>query len=104
MKGFYITVLGICMFVLPGFAQSLPQDSVRFATEDARQSPKLTLAQNRIVIENLPSDDVLEVYNIMGVKIYSQRIKSGTNEYAVDLPRGYYIIKAGKLVKKVAVR
>ena len=64
----------------------------------------IKLAENRLVIENLPKEDILEIYNIMGVKVYNRRVNAGTNEYILSLPKGYYILKIGKLTKKIAIR
>ncbi len=61
-------------------------------------------AGNRLIVENLPKDDILEVYNIMGVKVHNRRVNAGTNEYLLSLPKGYYILKIGKITKKIAIR
>ena len=67
-------------------------------------SLKVVFAESRIIIENLPTDNILEIYNIMGVKVYTRRLKAGTNEYNISLPKGYYIIKIGKFTKKIAIK
>jgi hypothetical protein len=40
----------------------------------------------------------------MGVKVYNRRVKAGTNQYILSLPKGYYIIKIGKLTRKIAIK
>ncbi|HHU96740.1 MAG TPA: T9SS type A sorting domain-containing protein [Petrimonas sp.] len=65
---------------------------------------KVKLAENRLTIENLEKDGVLEVYNIMGSKVYAQRVKAGTSTHILSLPKGYYIIKIGKFSRKIAVK
>ena len=74
-------------------SQSISQDSL-----------KVVITENRLIVENLPKDNILEIYNIMGVKVFTRRLKSGTNEYHISLPRGYYIIKIGKFTKKIAIK
>ncbi len=74
-------------------SQSITQDSL-----------KVVITENRLIIENLTKDNILEIYNIMGAKVYTRRIKSGTNEYNISLPKGYYIIKIGKFTKKIAIK
>src|SRR5690554_4817259 len=71
---------------------------------NGQDSLSVKFSGSRLIVENLPKDNVLEVYNIMGTKVYTRRINSGTNEYQLTLPRGYYIIKIGKFTKKIAVR
>jgi hypothetical protein len=74
-------------------SQSITQDSL-----------KVVITENRLIIENLTKDNILEIYNIMGAKVYTRRLKSGTNEYHISLPKGYYIIKIGKFTKKIAIK
>ncbi len=100
-----------CYTVFPALAQE--NDSVWMAREHATmeqagkdQEPEINIrvVDNRILVENLPREMILEIYNIMGVKVYSRRIPPGTGEYPVNLPRGYYILKIGKTTKKIAIR
>ena len=69
-----------------------------------QDSLKVVFTESRLIIENLPTDNILEIYNIMGAKVYTRRLKSGTNEYHISLPKGYYIIKIGKFTKKIAIK
>ncbi len=65
---------------------------------------KIKMGRNHLTIENLPRDGVLDIYNIMGAKVYSRRVKAGTNQYILSLPRGYYILKIDKYTRKIAVK
>jgi len=78
------------------------QDSQNW--EDPQNKTKIKLTGSQLIIENLPEDGVLEIYNIMGVKVYNRHVKAGTNQYILSLPKGYYIIKIGKFTRKIAVR
>lgn len=69
-----------------------------------QDSLRVVFTENRLIIENLRTDNILEIYNIMGAKVYTRRLKSGTNEYHISLPKGYYIIKIGKFTKKIAIK
>ena len=84
--------------------KTLQKTSTLQETIAFQDSVIIKLADNRLIIENLPNDDILEVYNIMGVKVYNRRIKAGTNEYVLSIPKGYYILKIGKLTKKISIR
>lgn len=87
------------------------QDSARFPTrqetqneEDPQDKTRIKMTGNQLIVENLPEDGILEIYNIMGAKVYNRRVKAGTNQYSLSLPKGYYIIKIGKLTRKIAVK
>lgn len=92
-----------------------PLDSLQKRLEMQRQTEllpllepdneiRIKLLENRLTLENIPEDGVLEIYNIMGVKVYSQRIKAGIAEVTLTVPRGYYIIKIGKFTRKIAIK
>lgn len=72
--------------------------------EDPQDKTTIKLTGSQLIIENLPEDGVLEIYNIMGVKVHNRRVNAGTNQYILSLPKGYYIIKIGKLTRKIAVK
>ena len=109
MKAFrYIFVILFLILGLNLYGNDISKDDIfqDAILQDAilQDTIKIKFSESTLIIENLPKDDVLEIYNIMGAKVYTRRIKSGTNEYQITLPRGYYIIKIGKFTKKIAVR
>ena len=46
----------------------------------------------------------LEVYNLIGVRVSLYRIDSADKTVTLGLQRGCYILKVGKVVRKVFVR
>lgn len=89
---------------LLSFVALAQQNSNQILMEEQKPDIKITYVENRLIIENLPKDDVVEIFNIMGVKVYTQRVKAGTNEYVVNLSKGFYIIRVGTTTKKIAVK
>ncbi len=116
MKRYCFLLLMIYLASGVGFSQSALRNSDPFGMEEqqnrlelqneeeAEDKTKIRLNGNRLIIEDLPEDGVLEIYNIMGAKVYNRRVKAGTNQYILSLPRGYYIIKIGKLTRKIVIR
>ena len=109
MKSFRCTLLVLFLFVgLNSYGNTINNDSTSYISStysnNRQESLLIKFTGSTLVIENLPKDDIMEIYNIMGAKVYTRRINSGTNEYQLTLPRGYYIIKIGKFTKKIAVR
>ena len=68
------------------------------------ESLKIYISENRLVIENLPKDTIIEIYSIVGTKVASIRAKAGYGEYYLSLSKGYYIVKVGNVVKKIAIK
>lgn len=58
----------------------------------------------RIPLENVPTSGYLEVYSILGVKVTSVNLKTCIGTCPLELPKGLYIIKAGKVAQKIVVR
>lgn len=105
MKKIYISILLILAFVFSFEGNKIfafNQSSIQMT--ETEEETKISISENRLVIENLKQDSILEVYSIVGVKVYSIKIKAGTNEYPLNLPKGYYIIRIGSITKKIALR
>ncbi|MBK5722473.1 T9SS type A sorting domain-containing protein [Dysgonomonas sp. Marseille-P4677] len=58
----------------------------------------------KITLENIPTTGYLEVYSILGLKVTSVNLKTILGSYPLELPKGIYIIKAGKVAQKIIVR
>lgn len=105
MNKLYSAILIIFLFTGFGFSATAQKNQNKFVMEQAEvKEIKIIYTGEKVTIENLPKDDVLEVFNIMGVKIFTRRVNAGTNDYELNLPKGYYILKVGKTTKKIAVR
>lgn len=109
MKSFRCILFVLFLLVgLNSYGITINNDTTSYTSdtyyENRQESLLIKFTGSTLIIENLPKDNILEIYNIMGTKVYSIPIKSGTNEYQLTLSRGYYIIKIGKFTKKIAVR
>lgn len=74
--------------------------------EQKTEEPKLEISayENRITVNNAPVGSTLEIYSIVGIKVKEIKIKYPSGEYTVDIAKGYYIIRIGETVQKVAIR
>lgn len=62
----------------------------------------LTIQDNRAHITNADGKN-LEIYNLTGVRVARIRIDSNDKHIALNLNRGCYIMKVGKVVRKVTI-
>ena len=53
---------------------------------------------------NAPIVSKLEIYSVVGIKVKEIEIKQSTAEYTLNIAKGYYIIRIGETVRKVAIR
>lgn len=78
-------------------------------TKEAAQDPEKTQVEviavdNRIKVTNAPVGSKLEIYSVVGIKVVEIEIKESTAEYPVNIAKGYYIVRIGETVRKVAIR
>ena len=75
---------------------------------------EITFAQPQIEIEIIVEQgairvagaigETMRVYNVTGVEVMNMRVDSQDKRFHVNLPKGFYIIKVGKVVRKVYLR
>jgi hypothetical protein len=73
-----------------------------------KQAPSLPVeiiaVNNHIKVFNAPAGSRLEIYNVVGIKVADIEMKQPDGEYVVTIAKGYYIIRIGETVRKVAIR
>ncbi|NDW13231.1 T9SS C-terminal target domain-containing protein [Bacteroides sp. 214] len=82
------------------FAQQ-PQKSEVIKEEQPKAL--VTVHEKVVSIENATVGSVVEIYNILGVKVFSFTIESAKDTFTIDLPKGFYILKIGRITKKIAI-
>ena len=102
---FILLLVGGCF---PAVAADLdfPATNSVFEQQDKTMSFDVTInGTTKIKMENTPTSGFLEVYSILGVKVTSINLKTCVDGGCyLDLPKGLYIFKAGKVALKVVVR
>lgn len=46
----------------------------------------------------------LQVFNVTGVRVMSIKVEGADKRYELNLPKGCYIVKVGKVVRKISIR
>ena len=105
MKLIHIIALALAFSAsYPVYAQANKSGVKTFASRQEDPSPiEITAYENRIKVENAPVGSILEIYSVVG-KVKEIEVKQSTAEYVVDIAKGYYIIRIGDTVRKVAIR
>ena len=63
----------------------------------------LTFQNGRIHVTNAEGQN-LEVFNLTGVRVANIRIDSNDKQISLNIPRGCYIMKVGKVVRKITIK
>lgn len=67
-------------------------------------SIEISAYDNKIVVKNAPIGSKLEIYSVVGIRVKEIEMKQPDGEYTVNIAKGYYIIRIGETVRKVAIR
>lgn len=99
-KGLQILALGLLLAAAP---MSLTAQGERDEIETEMSAVSLSVNGAKVHIAGAEGM-MLEVYNLTGVKVASLRIDSNDKVLSLNLQRGCYILKVGKIVRKISIR
>ncbi|MDD4921370.1 MAG: T9SS type A sorting domain-containing protein [Bacteroidales bacterium] len=76
------------------------------AAESTPQENSLEIFLNGKVMQlkNAVVGEKMQLLSIVGVKVFEKRIESSNQEFQLDLPKGYYLVKIGNVVRKISVK
>ena len=100
MKKIFIIALTLTMACAP---VSMLAQSDRDGIEVSMSGITLSVNGGNVHIVGA-NGEVMEVFNLTGTKVSSIRIDSADKTFALNLPKGCYLIKIGKIVRKISVQ
>ena len=98
MKRMWIIALALLLCGAPMVARG-QSDEPQMEVE----AMSMNIQGNRVHIINAEGK-TLEIYNLTGLRVSVIRIDSNDKQIALTLSRGCYILKVGKLVRKITIR
>jgi len=90
--------------VLLTFAPLVAQKAEKVAVAPAETTLTVIQTGKTLQLQNATVGEKMEVLSIVGVRIVEKKIDSANQSYALDLPKGYYIVKIGTAVRKISVK
>ena len=63
----------------------------------------ISISGNVLRVEGA-DNETLYIYNVVGVRVMSIKIDGQDKRYSLSLPKGCYIIKVGKVGRKISIR
>lgn len=70
-----------------------------------QESQRITVSVSGSVLRVSGADgEVLHIYNVTGVRVMSIKVDGYEKCYTLNLPKGCYIVKIGKTVRKITIR
>ncbi|MCF0235422.1 MAG: T9SS type A sorting domain-containing protein [Bacteroidaceae bacterium] len=108
MKSIRLTLFalasGIALSLVPQVAHATPEQPATMAAPEPQPTEEVTMtvANGRVRVQNAEGA-TLDIYNITGVKVQTHRIDSNDKSIQLNLDRGIYIFKVGKMARRVNV-
>ena len=100
-----ILTLVLSAFLLagvPAFASAAPAIEIY---EFEQENPPITISVTESTLYIAGANgQVLQVYNVAGVRVMSVKVEGQDKKFELKLPKGCYIIKVGKTVRKISVK
>jgi hypothetical protein len=101
MKKSISSIFLIFILIAPLCAQRSERTSVAVSQE----SEVIILMRGNILqLQNATIGDKLEILSIVGARVLQKKIENTNQEFVLDLPKGYYIVKIGTVVRKISVK
>jgi hypothetical protein len=99
-------VIGISFLLTPlaSFAQQTNTPPGVVKKRSSSPSVEVVAVDNRIKVLHAPIGSKLEIYSVVGIKVVEIEMKQACGEYVVHIAKGYYIIRIGETVRKIAIR
>jgi hypothetical protein len=67
-------------------------------------SPVLTISGNTVKVQNATVGTSLEVYSILGIKVFTYKLDAADKQLTLNLSKGWYLVKLEGLVRKIAIK
>lgn len=101
MKYIYFLVIAFFMvFRFPSYSNA--ETSMEIVNNDIQD---VTISVSESVVRVVGANGMfLSVYNLAGVRVMSIKVEGSDKRYDLNLPKGCYIVKVGKVVRKISIR
>lgn len=102
MKKKYVTLILLLALFLPAVTPAYAFSDVPAWGQMDELAPSITVRGSQITVQHAEGL-VLEIYNLAGLKVGSYKVESSEQSISTSLPKGCYILKLGKLVRKISI-
>ncbi len=96
-----IGMLTMALLILP--YKTMAENIVNVVETSDFYDISISYSQNSLRIVNA-GGETLQVFNIAGICVLNAKIETADKRFELNFPKGCYIVKVGKIVRKVSVK
>lgn len=100
MKKLYVIAFVLTLGVAPICVQAQTEQG---GIEMSMGGITLSIAQNNVHISGA-NGETMEIFNLTGARVASIKIDSNDKSFALNLTKGCYLVKVGKIVRKISIQ
>ena len=79
------------------------ETAIEIFEQDFQQQATISIQDNTLHVTGA-SGQMLYIYNVAGVRVMSMKVEGADRRFELTLPKGCYIVKVGKTVRKISVK
>lgn len=98
-----ILALFISMFFMLGVPTVASANEAIEIIDSETQNVTISLTETTLHVAGA-NGQVLYVYNVAGVRVMSVKVEGQDKKIELNLPKGCYIVKVGKVVRKISIK
>ncbi|MBO4314456.1 MAG: T9SS type A sorting domain-containing protein [Prevotella sp.] len=94
----------LCSALLMGMPMAIhANNAIEIIDTDLPQTIGISVNESTLHVTGA-GGQVLYIYNVAGVRVMSIKVDGPDKRYELNLPKGCYIVKVGKTVRKISIR
>ena len=95
------TIACALLFGMPSMAKA--DTAIEMIEQDVQQV-NVVLQENNTLHVTGANGQTLYIYNVAGVRVMSIKVEGADRRLELNLPKGCYIVKVGKTVRKISIK
>lgn len=97
----YLTFAALLLAAVPCGTMAAPGIEI---VDNEFQTITISVSSESVLHVTGAAGQMLSIYNVTGVRVMSIKVDSSDKSYNLNLPKGCYIVKVGKMVRKISIR
>lgn len=98
-----LSLAALLMISVPAVSMAEPMIEIMDMNDIDTQGITISVNQNVLHVSGA-AGQVLQIYNVTGVCVMTVKVDGDEKHYDLNLQKGCYIVKVGKVVRKISIR